>query len=50
MTPLAMVHFCEGCNFEGASFGDTVNGARLYFCGYRNGVPECVNKGETNGK
>ena len=44
ITPRAVVHFCEGCGFEGAPFGDTVDGNRLYFCGW-NGQPVCVGKG-----
>lgn len=48
ITPRAMVHFCEACGWEGAAFGDTVDGVRVYFCGW-DGRPVCVGKGNPDG-
>lgn len=44
VTPRAVIHLCEGCGIEGASFGDTVDGKRVYFCGW-DGRPVCVGRG-----
>lgn len=41
ITPRAVIHFCEG-----APFGDTEDGKRLYFCGWVNNKPACINRGE----
>lgn len=46
-TPRAVIHFCRDCNFEGAPFGDTIDGRREYFCGWVNNEPTCINRGKT---
>lgn len=46
ITPRAAIHFCEVCNFEGAMFGDTIDGKRLYWCGWVNKQPACAGKGK----
>lgn len=45
-TPRAMVHFCEGCGYEGAPFALHKAGRLLTYCGYRNGEPVCIGKGK----
>jgi hypothetical protein len=44
--PYALVSFCEGCNFEGAPFGETIDGKLLSYCGWKDGQPICVNRNE----
>lgn len=46
VTPRALVAFCEGCNYEGAMFGDTVDGKRRFWCGFQDGKPQCKGKGK----
>jgi len=47
ITPRAAVHFCEVCGWEGAPFGDTSSdGKRLYFCGFQDNRPLCINRGK----
>lgn len=44
-TPMAAVHFCEGCGYENAAFGIKRGEETLSYCGWVNGHPECVGKG-----
>lgn len=45
--PKALIKWCEGCGFEGASFGMLDDkGHRLWFCGWRAEAPVCVGKGK----
>jgi hypothetical protein len=46
ITPRAAIHFCFGCGWEGAPFGDTVDGKQEYWCGWTNNQPACVGKKE----
>jgi len=48
VTPRAMVHFCEDCGYEGASFGIHAGGVLRSYCGWRNGSPVCVGKGRAD--
>lgn len=50
ITPRAMVTFCIGCGFEGAAFGDIHQGKREWWCGWRDGSPACVGKGNGTGQ
>jgi hypothetical protein len=45
-TPRAMIHFCEECGYEGASFGIHVGGVLRSYCGWRPGSPVCIGKGK----
>lgn len=47
-TPRAMIHFCEGCGYEGAAFGEREGGRLLSYCGWSNGNPVCINKASPN--
>lgn len=47
VTPRALITICEGCGFEGAPFGTTVDAKRLWWCGWVNNEPTCINRGET---
>ena len=40
--PRAMIHFCEGCNAEGAKYGVRVGAKIFSFCGWRDGAPFCA--------
>jgi len=44
--PMALVSFCEDCGWEGAPFGETVDGKLRRFCGWGNNRPTCINRGE----
>lgn len=44
-TPRALIQFCADCNYEGAAFGDVVDGKREFWCGWRDGQPVCIGKG-----
>lgn len=43
--PRAMIHFCEDCGFEGAAFGETVDGKMRSWCGWQGGKPVCIGQG-----
>lgn len=45
VTPRAMIHFCEGCGYEGAPFQVRTGGKLLSYCGWADGAPVCVGKG-----
>lgn len=49
VTPRAMIHFCEECGFEGASFGIHKGEKLLSYCGWVNGNPVCIGKGRAGG-
>jgi hypothetical protein len=40
--PKALITWCAGCKFEGAMFGDGTE----WWCGWINGTPVCVKRGE----
>ncbi|WP_147276132.1 hypothetical protein [Pelagibacterium lacus] len=46
VTPMAPVYFCEECGHEGAGFGQKHGDHVLSYCGWRDGRPVCVGKGE----
>lgn len=49
-TPRALTTWCEACNYQGASFGIIDGqGNRLWYCGWRDGEPVCVGKGNDDG-
>lgn len=45
ISPLAMIHYCEECGYEGAAFGIRRNGSIYSYCGWVGGEPKCVGKG-----
>lgn len=47
ITPRAMISTCETCGYIGAPFGfvDPVTGHKTAWCGWRNGEPVCVGRG-----
>lgn len=48
--PLALIKWCEGCGFEGATFGQIgVEGKREWWCGWE-GRPVCKGKGHGTGQ
>jgi hypothetical protein len=45
VTPRAMIHFCEDCNFEGAAYGIRQGGKLLSYCGWVDSAPACIRMG-----
>lgn len=41
VSPKALISFCEGCNVEGAAFGQYHDGKLKSYCGWANGAPVC---------
>ncbi len=46
ITPIALVGICDGCGYEGAPYGLIKGDVKQAFCGWRDGQPVCVGRGE----
>lgn len=44
VTPMALIHYCEDCGYEGAAFGVHSGGRILSYCGWVDGEPKCIHK------
>lgn len=44
--PKALIKWCCVCGFEGATFGDIVDGKQEWWCGWRDNRPLCINRGK----